>query len=153
MLRVVGALAVEVDRNHRRRLPAACARERRAPPPAGPDRCSRSRARRRRTPARRRRSVIALAVAANVSVEVSTSSPRPTPRIRSARCSAAVPLDSATACGTPTALGELALERVDVRAERRDPVRVERVEQQLALARADVGRRQIDACGAHDVTL
>ena len=41
--------------------------------------------------------------------------------------------------------GELALERVDVRPERRDPPRVERVEQQLALGRADVWRRQINA--------
>ena len=42
-------------------------------------------------------------------------------------------------------VGELALERVDVRTERRDPVGVERVEQQLALARAHVGRRQEQA--------
>ena len=35
--------------------------------------------------------------------------------------------------------GELLLERVDVGTERRDPVRVERVEQQLAFGFADVG--------------
>ncbi len=38
----------------------------------------------------------------NVSVGVSTSSPGPTPRIFSARCSAAVPLESAAACAMPT---------------------------------------------------
>ena len=43
---------------------------------------------------------MALAVAANVNVEVSTSSPGPMPRAASDRCSAAVPLESATAYGT-----------------------------------------------------
>ena len=56
-----------------------------------------------------------------------------------------MPLDSAAAAGTPSDLGELALERVDVRAERRDPVGVERVEQQLALGLPHVGRRQEQA--------
>ena len=56
-----------------------------------------------------------------------------------------MPLDNAAAWPTPTNVGELALERVDVRTERRDPVGVERVEQQLALARAHVGRREEQA--------
>ena len=42
-------------------------------------------------------------------------------------------------------LRELAFERVDVRTERRDPVGVERVEQQRALGCSDVGRRQEQA--------
>ena len=41
--------------------------------------------------------------------------------------------------------GELALERVDVRPERRNPAGIEGVEQQRALGGADVGRRKVDA--------
>ena len=53
-----------------------------------------------------------------------------------------MPLESAAAARAPTKAGELLLERVDVRAERRDPVGVERLEQQRPLTRTDVGRRQ-----------
>ncbi len=45
----------------------------------------------------------------------------------------------------PDEVCELALERVDVRSERRDPVGVERVEQQLPFARPHVGRREEQA--------
>jgi hypothetical protein len=48
-------------------------------------------------------------------------------------------------------LRELTLERVDVRAEWRDPVGVERVEQQGALGVTDIGRRQEQA--AHRTTV
>jgi hypothetical protein len=40
---------------------------------------------------------------------------------------------------------DFALEFVDMRAERRSPSRVERVQQKLPIDRPDVGRRQIDA--------
>src|SRR6476659_8829973 len=43
----------------------------------------------------------AFALAANVKPEHATSSPTPMPRTTSARWSAAVPLESATACSTP----------------------------------------------------
>src|SRR6187200_2072391 len=45
----------------------------------------------------------------------------------------------------PDILSELTLENVDVRAERRDPVRVEGIEQQPALFTADVGWRKKDS--------
>ncbi len=48
-----------------------------------------------------------LALAEKVSVETSTSSPGPTPASSSARCSAAVPELSASACGAPTRRREL----------------------------------------------
>ena len=41
--------------------------------------------------------------------------------------------------------GELRLERVDVRPERRDPVRVDRVLEQLELAAGHVRGREVDA--------
>ncbi len=44
---------------------------------------------------------MALAVAANVSVDVATSSPGSRSSSSIARCRAAVPLESATACSTP----------------------------------------------------
>src|SRR5581483_4545390 len=44
----------------------------------------------------------AAAVAANVNAGTITSSPGPTPAARYARCSAAVQLDTATACPAPT---------------------------------------------------
>src|SRR6187402_641582 len=46
---------------------------------------------------------MALAVAMNEWLTVTTSSPGPTPRATSARCSAVVQLDTAQACGAPTA--------------------------------------------------
>src|SRR5690349_151050 len=51
---------------------------------------------------------MALADAANVKLETRTSSPSPTPSTRSARCSAAVPLDNAAAAGTSTRLASSA---------------------------------------------
>src|SRR5919197_2889183 len=45
---------------------------------------------------------ITLALATNENGEVTTSSPADTPTARSARCSPAVPLDTALACGAPT---------------------------------------------------
>jgi hypothetical protein len=48
------------------------------------------------------RYITALALAANVNDGTSTVSPRCTPAAINARCNAAVPLDSATACRTPT---------------------------------------------------
>ena len=41
-------------------------------------------------------------------------------------------------------LGELAFEGVDVRAERRDPVRVDRIPEQVELATGDMWGRQVD---------
>src|SRR5678816_4847117 len=46
---------------------------------------------------------IAFAVAMNEWLTVTTSSPGPTPTASSARCSAVVQLDTAQACGAPTA--------------------------------------------------
>src|ERR1700761_190910 len=43
------------------------------------------------------------ALATNDELTVTTSSPGPTPTARSAKCSAAVPLATAQACGAPTA--------------------------------------------------
>ncbi len=54
------------------------------------------------------RYITAFAVAANVNDGTSTVSPRRTPAAISARCSAAVPLLSATACRTPTSSAHLA---------------------------------------------
>ena len=87
----------------------------------------------------------ALAVATKVRVGTTTSSPGPTPSISRARWRAAVPLESASGGGRADRGRELLFERVDVRAERRDPVGVERVEQQRSLLRAHVGRREIEA--------
>ena len=55
-----------------------------------------------------------------------------------------MPLDSATAWATPDR-GDLGLERVDVGTERRDPVRVERVEQELAPRPGDIGGGEVEA--------
>ncbi len=50
-------------------------------------------------------------------------------------------------------LGEFTLEGIDMRPQRSDPIRIERIEQQLALGCAKMGRRQMNAarrwtCGA-----
>src|SRR5690606_34532313 len=45
---------------------------------------------------------IGFTLAQNVSEDTSTSSPGPTPHSLTAKCSAAVPDDRATACGAPT---------------------------------------------------
>ena len=86
-----------------------------------------------------------LADATKVSVGTRTSSPGPTPSRMSARWSAAVPLDSGGRAGHAQHLGEFPFERVDVGTERRDPVGIERIEEQGALGLADVGRRQEQA--------
>ena len=57
-----------------------------------------------------------------------------------ARWRAAVPLERATAWRRADMLGQLPFELVDVRAERGDPIRVERLEQRGALVVTDIGR-------------
>ena len=49
--------------------------------------------------------------------------------------------------------GELRLERIDVRPERRDPVGVERVEEQRSLGTPHMGRREVDAVHGRPPTL
>ena len=87
----------------------------------------------------------ALALAANVRLDTSTSSPGCTPLTSRARCSAAVPLDSATAPGQPRERGDVALEAVELRSGGSHPPAVERAEEVLALERSDVRRAQMDA--------
>jgi hypothetical protein len=79
-----------------------------------------------------------LTLAEKVSVLTSTSSPGPTPASSSARCSAAVPEESAAACPRADQLAELPLEGVHVRAERRDPVGREGIGDELLLRSMDV---------------
>jgi hypothetical protein len=81
--------------------------------------------------------VIALADAANVNVDTNTSSPGSTPTASKARCSAAVPLASATAC-RPCHRRQPGFEPVEVGADGSDPSAVERSEQRFALVGADV---------------
>ena len=65
-------------------------------------------------------------------------------RASNPRCSAAVPLDNATASDTPRHLREFALEGVELRSNRWISS-IEGLEQQTALDGADVGGRQQDA--------
>ena len=73
----------------------------RPPPRPPPGRSSACAGRCRRTPAARARRRSTLAEATNENGLVMTSSPSPTPTARSARCSPAVPLETALACGAP----------------------------------------------------
>ena len=86
-----------------------------------------------------------LTLAEKVRVETSTSSPGPTPASSSARCSAAVPELSASGMGRADRRGELSLERVHLRAQRRDPVGRERFLDELLLQAGHMGRGEIDA--------
>ena len=88
---------------------------------------------------------IAFAVAANVRSSTRPRRPAPTPRTTKReveRGGAARERDRVRDAGDR---GELALEGVDVRPERRDPVRLDRLRDELRLAAGEVGWGQVDA--------
>ncbi len=92
----------------------------------------------------------AFADAANVNDDTYTSSPGCTPDTSSARCSAPVPLDNATAPGQPGQRRQIGLERVELGPGGRHPTAVERPQQRITLGGADVGRAEEDAFGHGD---
>ena len=93
-------------------------RPRRRRPRRAPGRGSSSPGRRRRAPARRPASATTFAVAGNVYAGTSTSSPGCSSSASTARCSAAVPDETATACSTLARARELLLELGHLRAHR-----------------------------------
>ena len=92
---------------------------------------------------------MALALAAKVRSEQMTSSPGPTPSMMSARCRAAVPLESAAAWPTPVRAQISCSKASTCGPSGRDPVGIERLEKQLPLPTVEVGRGQIDALSGH----
>jgi hypothetical protein len=86
-------------------------------------------------------------------VEHSTRSPGPTPASKQRQVQRGRSRRQRHRVAGAEVGRELLLEGVDVRAERRDPVRVEGVEQQRPLLLADVRGRQVDPqrwlAGAH----
>ena len=77
------------------------------------------------------------AVATNESGEVSTRSPGPMPAVASVPCSAAVPLENATACGRRVSADQLRLELVEP-GGRRSASRLRRVAMTAATSEASI---------------
>ena len=88
--------------------------------------------------------VIAFALAANVNPEHATSSPATDPEHDERQVERRRPARERDRVRDPRDDRELRLERVDLGAERGDPVRVERLGDQLALASGEVGRGEED---------
>ena len=93
----------------------------------------------RRRTASRPCSAIAFALAANVSVEQTTSSPGADPEHDEREVERGGAARERDGVRDADGRGELALEGVDVRAERRDPVRLDRLGDELGLAAREVG--------------